>query len=299
MGRTGLRPAEAREQLIEAGALFASSEQLCAMLGVAPAQLPASLRRAVVRGDFVKVCRGGWVARDDHTKTLEHRLPDLRAYIDDMMRHLGRDYYLGFNAAAAAHGAAHRRFTNTVVVTSSRTVHRSVERRPNASPPPRRAMSVTYLHCKDPHRRGVHRRRMPEGIYPPETFVNFSGPEVTILDMVWRPELAGGLDHVATVACDLVCDAALDAETLAASALTYPQTVRQRSGHILEAAVAAVGMGACFDTGPLRRTIPQPAAVTPLTPDVDRFFPPDHDDAPLAVDGRWQVRVNTLLDPDT
>ena len=59
MGRGGLRAAEAREHLIAAGELFASSGRLAGLLGVTAAQLPAALRRSVERGDFVRVCRGG------------------------------------------------------------------------------------------------------------------------------------------------------------------------------------------------------------------------------------------------
>ena len=195
MGRGGLRAAEAREHLIAAGELFASSERLTGLLGVTAAQLPAALRRSVARGDFVRVCRGGWVVRDDRTRASGRRLPDLRAYIDAMMRHLGHLYYVGFNAAAAVHGAAHRRFTNTVVATSSRTTHRSLA----AGLPPDGSMAVTYLHSRQPHRRGFTRRRMPESLYPAGTFVDYSTAEVTLLDMVQRPDLAGGLDHVCTV----------------------------------------------------------------------------------------------------
>ena len=54
-----MRPSEVGEYLTAQGRCFASSEELCALLGVAPAVLPSSLRRAVARGDFVKVCRGG------------------------------------------------------------------------------------------------------------------------------------------------------------------------------------------------------------------------------------------------
>ena len=295
MGRGGLRAAEAREHLIASGELFASSGRLTGLLGVTAAQLPAALRRSVERGDFVRVCRGGWIVRDDRTRASGRRLPDLRAYIDAMMRHLGHLYYVGFNAAAAMHGAAHRRFTNTVVATSSRTTHRSLA----AGLPPDGSMTVTYLHSRQPHRRGFTRRRMPESLYPAGTFVDYSTAEVTLLDMVQRPDLAGGLDHVCTVAGDLVLADALDAGRLAAAACGYPQTVRQRCGHILNTAVEAAGFGASFDCGPLKETIPAAAAITPLMPDVERFFPPDTDSpAALAVDKTWQVRVNAPLDPD-
>ena len=53
-----MRPSDVGEYLTAQGRCFASSEELCALLGVAPAVLPSSLRRAVARGDFVKVCRG-------------------------------------------------------------------------------------------------------------------------------------------------------------------------------------------------------------------------------------------------
>ncbi len=286
-----MRSGEVRERLLSEGRCFASGERLCAMLGVTAEVLPSSLRRAVARGDFARVCRGGWVVRDDDCKSLERPLPDLVLYVDDMMRHLGHCYYLGFNAAAAAHGAAHRGFSNTVVVTSARTVHRTAERRGA-----RRTMVVTYMHSADSHLRGFERLRMPEGFYPPETFVNYSTPEVTLLDMVWKPAHAGGLDQAASAALGLVEGGALDPEALASRALTYPESVRQRAGHILDA-VARSEDG--FNTDPLAETIGPRAAVTPLMPGVDRFFPPVHDDAaPLAVDARWRVRINTLLDPD-
>ena len=295
MGRGGLRAAEARERLIAAGELFASSERLTGLLGVTAAQLPAALRRSVERGDFVRVCRGGWVVRDDRTRASGRRLPDLRSYIDAMMRHLGHLYYVGFNAAAAVHGAAHRRFTNTVVATSSRSTHRSLA----GGLPLDGSMTVTYLHSRHPHRRGFIRCRMPVSLYAAGTYVDYSTAEVTLLDMVQRPDLAGGLDHVCTVAGDLVLADALDAERLAAAAGGYPQTVRQRCGHVLDAAVEAAGFGASFDCGPLRDTIPPAAAITPLMPDVERFFPPGRDGPDtLTVDKGWQVRVNALLDPD-
>ena len=286
-----MRPGEVRERLLAEGRCFASRARLCAMLGVAAEALPSSLRRAVARGDFVRVCRGGWVARDDLCKSTARPLPDLALYVDDMMLHLGHRYYLGFNAAAAVHGAVRRGFSNTVIVTSARTMHRTTARRGE-----RDTMVVTYVHCAAPHRRGFDRRRLPEGFYPPDTFVNYSTPEVTLLDMAQTPAHAGGLDQVATVALDLVEGASLDPEVLAAQALTYPQSVRRRAGHILDA-VSRTAAGD-VDTDPLAATISPTAAVTPLMPGVDRFFAPACDDGPIAVDARWRVRVNTRLDPD-
>lgn len=84
-----MRPGEVRERLLGEGRCFASRARLCAMLGVTAEALPSSLRRAVARGDFVRVCRGGWVARDDVCKSMGRPLPDLALYVDDMMRHLG------------------------------------------------------------------------------------------------------------------------------------------------------------------------------------------------------------------
>ena len=220
--------------------------------------------------------------------------------MDDMMEHLGHRYYLGFNAAALLYGVAHRYFTATVVVTSSRTVHRSRAQN-EARHRGRASTEVVYTRAADPHRRGVNRRRMPEASYGRDTFVNYSTPEVTLLDMVQRPDLAGGLDQVATVACGLVEHGLLDPAILASQALTYPETVRRRAGHILDEAVAALNMtGVACDSGPLASTLTARAAVTPLMPGVGRFFPPSHDGAePLRVDERWRVRVNALLDPDT
>ena len=293
-----MRPGDARERLLADGGCFVSGERLCEMLGVTADALPASLGNSVAGGDFVKVCRGGWVARDDTCKDIGRPLPDLALYVDDMMRHLEHRYYLGFNAAAAAHGAAHRRFSNTVVVTSARTAHRTAAYMQARHRTSGDMMSVSYMYSADPHCRGFERRQMPKDFYPRETLVNYSTPEVTLLDMVWKPAHAGGLDQVATVALDLMEGRSLDPEVLAARSLTYPESVRQRTGCILDAAMQA-GCGVPFDTGPLRAAISPTAAITALMPEVERFFPPAYDDtALLAVDPRWRVRINTLLDPD-
>ena len=63
-------------------------------------------------------------------------------------------------------------------------------------------------------------------------------PEVTVLDLVGRPEYGGGLSNVATVIAELLQDDKLDRVELARVATGYPTSVAQRTGWMVETAAA-------------------------------------------------------------
>ena len=136
-------------------------------------------------------------------------------FLDGMMEHLGRDYYVGFLNAAAFHGAAHQvPQTFRVVTTYPPLRDRDIERV--------RLRFTVSEHVAD----------MPTQRYPVHTgYVTVATAETTIVDLAWRPSLGGGISNVATVLKEI---GDLDPEILARTALLRGRPTVRRLGWLLE-----------------------------------------------------------------
>lgn len=294
---TVLRPGELRDFLVEGNRWFASSDELCELLGVLPGSLHGSLHRPVERGEMANVCPRGWVPVPDHCRGEPCPMPPPTWYLDEMMRHMGHSYYVGYNAAAERWGAAHHRSLVVPVVTTARSSHRtarSLERSHPASADA--AARIRYVH-RDPAGRSVDERIWDVGCtHPPGTRVVYSSPEATLLDAAERPDLVMGPDNVCNIACGMLLWGHMTPAGLAAEALGYPIHARQRAGTIMDRAVEHTGID--FDLGPLRAAVPRHPKKTPLYKSVERWFPAAHAvPDPLPAD-RWGTLLNGLLDPD-
>lgn len=137
-------------------------------------------------------------------------------FIDAMMRHLGINYYAGFASAAEWWGAAHQAPQEFHVVTN-RTVHdRDIER--------------VRLRFHTSNAIDVDEVRRVAG---PRTMLNVATPDLCAVDLVSRPQLAGGLSNVATILAELP---GLDGEVLAALAAKRSRSVTRRLGWLLNLA---------------------------------------------------------------
>ena len=300
MATATLKPADLRDCLIEQNRYFATSDDLCELLGVRPESLYGSLHRPAERGEMANVCPGGWVPVPGYTED-PWGLPPLTFYLDEMMRHLGHDYYIGHASAAERWGAAHHRpLYKTTVVTTARTAHRTEKdsRFSEASRQSDMLSLVRYLHSRSIKSkqldvmRGGDQSRLPLGVA-----VAYSSPEVTLLDMVERTSTHSGVDHAGNTACLLLLWGHLDAGILAEQSLAYPTSTRQRAGFILEAASAHMGIP--FDVSMLADSLPRRSGKVRLFAGCDHWFPPIYEVPDVfAVHPTWRVQVNGLLDID-
>jgi len=164
---------------------FAVSE-LIAVAPVARPALNAALRRLSARGRLKRLTpRGDFFV----IVPLEHRsmgAPPAAWFLDDYMRHLGCDYYVALQSAAAWHGATHFAVMETQVMTSVqlRPIEIGRERirfftKANAGTTPTET-------------------RVVEGMT-----VRVSTPEATLLDLVRYTRGSGGLGRTATMLGDL------------------------------------------------------------------------------------------------
>jgi predicted transcriptional regulator of viral defense system len=107
-------------------------------------------------------------------------------FIVDLMKHLGRPFYVGGLSAAEYHGAAHQRPQNYQVVTNRPLRGISC-----------RGMGIRFFAKRDVERTPVQQVKGVTGYIPVST------PEATALDLLRYSRQVGGLDHVLTVLQEL------------------------------------------------------------------------------------------------
>jgi hypothetical protein len=138
-------------------------------------------------------------------------------YIDELMRHEGRPYYVGLLKAAELHGATHQAVMEFQIVTDKRI------------PKIRAGRSIlSFVYRKDMD-------RIAEAIVDHKTDtggMKLSTPELTALDLIRYAHAAGTLDSIATVLSDL--GARLRPDRLGRLAPAFERTVLQRLGYLLD-----------------------------------------------------------------
>ena len=182
------------------------------------------------------------------------------------MKHLRRSYYVGLLTAAERLGAAHQRPQVFQVVTDKYLPDRSFGR-----------VRLQFL-------LNQHVAQLPASpVNTPTGTMRVSKPAVTALDLVTRPRDSGGLSNVATVLIELVEEQPIADGDLVAVSKHYPSSSVRRLAHLLESFC-----GAHLDELHTR-TAPAGAEPAPLDPAGPRL---GH------VNPRWNVRVNSVVEPD-
>jgi len=189
-------------------------------------------------------------------------------FIDALMRHLDRKYYVGLLSAAAIHGASHQAPQVFQVMVDERVRARSLGR-----------VKLRFYRSgvlKDTiERQGVERRPTHTGEY------NLSSPELTAIDLVEYQRDAGGLNNIATVLSELE---GLHGDVLSRLAEGRPQSVIRRLGWLLD----RYGHADQLD-GVAALVVPDREHPTPLEPDGSSTGP---------FHPRWNLLENAEIEPD-
>ena len=197
-------------------------------------------------------------------------------YIDALMRHEGRPYYVGLLKAAELHGATHHAVMEFQVVTDKRLPKIRAGR-----------SSVVFYYRKDMEAvaAGLEDRKTDTGR------MRLSCLELTMLDLLRYPHAGGGLDNITTVIADLGGRA--DPERLAALSGSFERSVIQRLGHLLGR------FGHEDRTGPLFQTVARDAPLPWIELDPAQAADPDFAAQVSERDERWHVNVRRAPEPDT
>lgn len=141
----------------------------------------------------------------------------LSYFIDELMKFLGRDYYVGLLTAAMYHGAAHQQPQTQFIVSEP----------PYLRPIKNRQKSIVFCLKKVWNTDLINQQKTDAG------YMNISSPALTALDLVFYSDRIGGLNRAATVLAELVVE--LKRQTLANAAESFSQTTTlQRLGYLLD-----------------------------------------------------------------
>lgn len=261
-------PRELADWLLARGRHWVTTEQVAALLDIPQPHVSPTLARWREKGLLFSPTKGVYVPIPPEYRSW--RAVPAAHFVDPLMRHLGHGYYVALLSAAEVHGFAHQRPQVFQVMTPARLRDRTFGR-----------VRMSFITSARVPERPVVTRNTPTGT------MRVSTPEVTAFDLVELPRRSGSLSNVATILGEMLGEQALDSEQLATAAVTYPAAVIQRAGWLLE--FAALQVGADIELEALHSAAARRATPTALASHGARKGP---------VDERWNVIVNTSIEPD-
>lgn len=192
-----------------------TTDGLHSLLDVSENALKKSLQRLKNQEAVVMVRKGFYVIVP----------PEYRAkgiiptsfFVNDLMKFLNRDYYVGLLNAAAYHGAAHQQPQNYSVITEG------IALRPIKND----KVGIHFYIKKSWNKKDIVKKKVDTG------YITISSPELTALDLVNYFNEVGGFNRVATVLEEL--KEVIQADQLVETAKQYGDiSVIQRLGYLLE-----------------------------------------------------------------
>jgi predicted transcriptional regulator of viral defense system len=248
--------------LISRGRYSASLEEIRSLTGLSDAAIASGLQRLRSRRLVFSPTRGLYVVIPPEYRSWG--VVPAEWFIDDLMRHLGRRYYVALLSAAAYHGAAHQAPQSFQVMADGRVLDRAIERV--------RLRFYVSEHTTD----------TPTDVVTVHTgSIPVSSREATVVDLVREPRASGGISNVATILAEI---GELDGSALATLAVRHGRALARRTGWMVE------HYGSCQDLGPLRLAarldLGEPALLSPSGPRRGHADP------------MWGVRLNISVEPD-
>jgi predicted transcriptional regulator of viral defense system len=246
------------------GITHLTTEEVARTLSLPEDQVRARLRVPAQRGEWVSPMRGLWIPVPPEYRTWG--APPGIEIVAAMMAHADSPYYVGWLAAAELHGAAHQAPQVFQVATAKDLRGRQVGR-----------TRFEFFTRSALARVPIESRTTRTGV------VRVSTLHTTMLDVATDVRAAAGMNNAATVVLELAEQDGFNAGALVEVAREYPAATLQRVGWLLEHfgemdlrmiedAVRDRHVGqARLD--PTRRLVGQ-------------------------LDSRWNVRLNTTVEPD-
>jgi predicted transcriptional regulator of viral defense system len=248
--------------LISRGRYSMSLEEIRSLTGLSHAAVTSGLQRLRKQRRVFSPTRGLHVVVPPEYRSWGVIPADW--FIDDLMRHLDRRYYVALLSAAAYHGAAHQAPQVFQVMADGRVLDRAIERV--------RLRFYVSEHTADTP---IEMVTVHTGLIP------VSSREATVVDLVREPRASGGISNVATILTEV---GELDGSALATLAARHGRALARRTGWMVD------HYGSCRDLGPLRLAarldLGEPSLLSPSGLRRGR------------ADSTWGVRMNVAVEPD-
>jgi predicted transcriptional regulator of viral defense system len=261
-------------RLLSQGQVVFSSVQAREALGIGQGALLDAAEKQQRRGNLISPRRGFYVIVPP--QFLAFGAPPPSWYIDSLLLHESRPYYVGLLKAAEVHGATHQAVMEFQVITDKQLPKIKAGR-----------SAIAFYYRKD-------LGAVADGLedYKTDTGrMKISCVELTALDLLRYPHAAGGLNHIATVLLDLA--ARVDPIRLAALSGAFQRSVSQRLGYLLGR------LGHQDSANLLHETVLQGPALPWIELEPAQAADADFAPEPKERDKRWHVIVRRPPEPDT
>ena len=217
-----------RDHVVGHGISALTLDDVVELTGLSRSAATEAMRRARAAGHFFAPAPGLYIPIPSEF-SMWGVVPALD-FVDQLMRHLGRSYYVGLLSAAELHGAAHQRPQVFQVFVDRAVSDRDIER-----------VRLRFYERSD-------LKTVPVQMKNSRTSqVLVSTPEATVMDLVSRPQDSGALFNVATIIGELAQEGQLDPEMLVDLAPRYPLAVVRRVGWLLDRDAEFVDTAALSD----------------------------------------------------
>ena len=228
--------------------------------------LRKDLDRLREKGEIVNIRREFYTILPDEYRKMG-ALP-VEFYIDELMKQLNKQYYVGLYSAAMFLGAAHQQPQEFFVISES--------------PKPRMVQSNNLrinFNAKNKFPvNGIEDRKTETGYF------RISGPELTFLDLIYFEQSIGGFNRISTILQELSEGIRLN-QMKEVLLNDFPVSVLQRAGYIAENVLFNHKLSLVFENK-LAKIKYQPVLLKSS----------GKKEGPM--DSKWKVRVNAQIETD-
>lgn len=228
--------------------------------------LRKDLDRLREKGEIVNIRREFYTILPDEYRKMG-ALP-VEFYIDELMKQLNKQYYVGLYSAAMFLGAAHQQPQEFFVISES--------------PKPRMVQSNNLrinFNAKNKFPvNGIEDRKTETGYF------RISGPELTFLDLIYFEQSMGGFNRISTILQELSEGIRLN-QMKEVLLNDFPVSVLQRAGYIAENVLFNHKLSLVFENK-LAKIKYQPVLLKSS----------GKKEGPM--DSKWKVRVNAQIETD-
>lgn len=261
---TGIPPRDLADRCLSTGRYAFTLDDAATAIGASRGAAADALERLHRRGQVFSPARGLYVAIPPEYRSWGVLPGDW--FIDAMMAHLGRTYYVALLSAASIHGASHQAPQVFQVMTGSGTPVRDRDLG---------RVRLRFYASKHLSEVDVERVTVPTG------YMTVSKREATVVDLISYYKAAGGYSNVATILKEI---GLLSGSALARIASPRGRALVRRTGWLIEHYGQADDLEALRQAA--RLDLGEPALLAPAG---GRRGAADRD---------WRLRINSTVEPD-
>ena len=173
------------------------------------------LDRLKKKGEIFNIRKGFYIIIPDQYRNMG--MVPVELFTDDLMKFIGRKYYVGLYSSAMLHGAAHQQPQEFIIINES----------PNIRNVKKDKLIINFSEKKNFPKYGIEEKKTDTG------FIQISGRELTFLDLIYYEKSLGGISRVLTILIELAEDIK-KSKFRKALKNQFPLTVLQRGGYLLE-----------------------------------------------------------------